>query len=516
MTGGIIQLCAHGVQDLFLTHDPQITFFKIVYRRHTNFSIDQIPQDFINTPDFGKRATCILSRQGDLIGQIYLVITLPSIKQFYLDAENIDNFTKFAWVRKLGYAMINYIEIEISGQIIDRHYGEWLNIWNELFISPDKVDGLNKMIGNIPELTDFTNGKEAYTLYVPLQFWFCKNTGLALPLISLQYSEVKINVELNDVDQCFLITPTNYIEIYNDIVNFQPFEYIEQNVNGVIASGIYTGFDFNTKRLYYKKISRNNFQSIQSTATSLNDIINTIFNDANLKYFITGVTTKKYIEPRFNAVPHPYTPNLTQNISITKCFLLVDYIYLDEDERSRFVQTKHDYLIEQVGYVNEQFIEGTNRLMSLDLIQPCKLLVWVAQQDYLTDLNNNDFFNYTDSYIYINEKPAGKSFVKAETIKLAGENLLSKRSYHYFNYVEAYEHCLHSPNEGINIYSFALFPGKYQPSGSCNMSQIDDIQADLSLTNIITLKNVAKFRAYSLSYNVLRIVNGLSGIVFTK
>src|SRR5207253_7653883 len=238
MTGGLIQLVAYGLQDLFLTRDPQITFFKVVYRRHTNFSIDQLPQYFITQPDFGTTATCILSKEGDLVEQIYLVITLPKIKQFFTDSTHIDNITKFAWIRKIGFGMIDYIETEIGGQIIDRHYGEWLNLWHEIFVSPNLNRSVNNMIGNIPELYDFTNGKDAYTLYIPLQFWFCRNSGLAIPMIALQYSEVKIRLVLKNAESCYILTPTNYIQMFNDVVNFKQFEYIEQNVNGQIASGI--------------------------------------------------------------------------------------------------------------------------------------------------------------------------------------------------------------------------------------------------------------------------------------
>lgn len=526
MTGGLIQLVAYGLQDLFLTRDPQITFFKIVYRRHTNFSIEQIPQNFRNDLNFGNRASCVISTEGDLIGQIYIVITLPRIKQFFIDSDTIDNITKFAWVRKLGFAMIKTIDLEISGQLIDRHYGEWLNIWSELFNNYNQDYGLLKMIGDVSELTDFTNGKEPYTLYIPLQFWFCRNSSLALPLVSLQYSEVKISVELNDAQNCYIITPTHYIEVYNDICNFTPFEYIEQNVNGTIASGIFTNYDFITKRLYYKKISRNNFISIKSDAISLSDIMDIIFplNNSQIpsKYFIIGQTSGVIAMPKFNSTSHPYSSSSAsssaslRNINITNAFLLVEYIFLDQEERLRFVQSKHDYLIETVSYINEQSIESTGRLITVDLIQPCKFLVWIVQQDYLRDINNNDYFNYTDNYVYIHNKPIGKTLVKQETLKLNSIDRLSKRSSAYFNYLQPYQSFDHNVSEGINVYSFSIFPGKYQISGSCNMSQIDNIQLDLTLYNIISNKNIAKVRGYGLEYNVLRIVNGIAGLVFTK
>jgi hypothetical protein len=131
MTGGLIQLVALGFEDLFITRDPQITFFKTIYRRYTNFSIQAIQQRFDSTPNFGTLSSCTISRTADLISDMFLVVTLPKIQQF-VNNSGVDNITKFAWVRKIAYALIDYIEIEIGGQLIDKHYGEWLNIWHEL------------------------------------------------------------------------------------------------------------------------------------------------------------------------------------------------------------------------------------------------------------------------------------------------------------------------------------------------------------------------------------------------
>lgn len=517
MTGGLIQLVAYGVQDLFLTRKPQITFFKVVYRRHTNFSIEQIPQYFITQPDFGKTSTCILSNYGDLIQQMYLIIVLPKIKQFFINSTTLDPITKFAWIRKIGFGMIDYLEIELGGQVIDRHYGEWLNLWHEIFLSSNLDRSLNEMIGNVPDLYDFTNGKDSYTLYIPLQFWFCRNSGLALPLVALQYSEVKLRVVLKDAESCYLLTPTNYIQMYNDIVNFQPLEYIEQNINGQIASGIFTYFDTLTNRLYYKRISRNDFQSLSYTPTSISDAVNTLFGkQTNSVYYIQGVTSGNFAMPQLNTVPKAYNTPPIQTISLQDCFLLVNYIYLDNTERLRFVQSKHDYLIEQVTYINEKTLTTLNTNVKLDILQPSKLLVWVLQQDYFTDTVNNDFFNYTDNYIYDRNKLIGKSFVLNETIQLNGKDRISMRPSQYFSYVQPYQYVNHTPNEGINMFSFCNFPDKFQPSGSCNMSQIDNALLYLQLSNLISVNNIALFRAYSFNYNVLRIVNGLSGIVFTR
>jgi hypothetical protein len=512
MTGGTIQLAAIGAQDKFLTQDPQITFFKVVYRRHTNFSIEAIPQFFTHTPEFGKKVSCIVSRNGDLIGKIYLVVTLPKIQKFLVNG-NEDKITKFAWIRKVGFGIIKNLEVEIGGQSIDKQYGEWLNIWFEL-LGP-KSKGFDKMIGDIDTLRQFSNGKDEYTLYVPLQFWFCRASGLALPLISLQYSEVKINLELQDVDKCYLINPTHYISMNLDLVNFKQYEYIEQNVDNVIASGLFDHYDPILKRMYYMKISSNRFKSITLDNPTVSEIDSALINSLNTKYVIRGITSKFIAMPQINTGPitHSYT---LATVSLKKCFLLIDYIYIDEEERQRVAQGKHEYLIDTVDFIAERTVESANRLLRLDIIHPTKLLVWVVQLSYLLGTTVNDHFNYTDSYIYENNKQTGGSIILNETLLLNGKERIDLRSSRYFTEVQPYQHFRYSPTAGINVYSFSLYPTQVQPSGTCNMSQIDNVSVQINLNFVITVLNTAKFKAYGLNYNILRIANGLGGLVFTK
>ena len=241
MSGGLIQLVAYGQEDLFLTKNPQITFFKIVYRRHTNFAREHIEQQFINTPDFGKKSTCIIAKEGDLMGGIVLKIILPRIK-------NCGPNNKFAWIRRIGYAMIKYIEIEIDNKIIDRHYGEWLHLFSQLTTRNIDDHGLDKLIGNVPELTEFTSSKPEYTLYIPLQFWFCRTPGLAMPLVALQYSEIKINIEFYDLQDCYYLNPTHYIQCSDSFANFEKNESLYQNFNGIDRFGIFSHYDTLKKR----------------------------------------------------------------------------------------------------------------------------------------------------------------------------------------------------------------------------------------------------------------------------
>ena len=183
MTGGLIELVSKNFQDLYLTHNPEITFFKMIYRRHTNFSQELIPLLFNTEVDFGQKISCKISNNGDLLNKVYLHLELPSIPIVFDNLTgNEDSITKYAWVKKVGYALIKNVEIEIGGRVIDKQYGEWLNIWYEL-IDSTKTNSLDKLIGNVDELNSFTNGKDSYQLFIPLKFWFCNNIGLSAVLI---------------------------------------------------------------------------------------------------------------------------------------------------------------------------------------------------------------------------------------------------------------------------------------------------------------------------------------------
>lgn len=180
MGGGLMQLVAYGAQDIYLSGNPQITFFKVVYRRHTNFSMEAIDQTFNGNADFGKKVTCTISRNGDLIHRVYVQVSLPSLQTD-------------KWVEWVGHKLIKSVEIEIGGQRIDKHYGDWLHIWNELSQTEGHWEGYKIMVSGADEAhyngslshpgDDTPVTGAARTLFIPLQFWFCRNPGLAIPLI---------------------------------------------------------------------------------------------------------------------------------------------------------------------------------------------------------------------------------------------------------------------------------------------------------------------------------------------
>ena len=407
MGGGLLQLVAYGAQDVYLTGNPQITFFKVVYRRHTNFALESIEQTFNGSADFGKRVTCQISRNGDLIHRVYLQVTLPAAG------------ASAKWCDFVGLALMNYVELEIGGQQIDKHYPDWMYIWNELTLPQSKKLGFRKMVGANPNFTNAYN--TGATLYVPLEFWFCRNPGLALPLIALQYHEVKINIQ---------------------------------------------------------------FETL-----------------ANLVKAGTAGT-----------------------ISITSASLWVDYVFLDTDERRRFAQLSHEYLIEQLQYTGSEAVSSGANRVKLNFNHPVKELVWVLQRSGLTGSGTSNYwFNYVDAdgfatpanEVTPNDAWNGSNTMSACKLQLNGHDRFTQRDGAYFNLVQPYQHHDNIPtNPGINVYSFALKPQEHQPSGTLNMSRIDT--AVLSFTASAGYTSGSVLKTFAVNYNVLRVMSGMGGLAYSN
>jgi hypothetical protein len=399
-----MQLVAYGAQDIYLTGNPQITFFKVVYRRHTNFALEAIEQTFNGTADFGKRVTVTISRNGDLINRTYLQIDIPAVTSGASD--------DFAWTRHLGNTVISYAEVEIGGQRIDKHYGEWLTIWSELTILSGQIAGYNEMIGNTS--TMFTAGtpinKPAKRLYVPLYFWFNRNPGLSLPLIALQYHEVKINIEFRAVSECFTATQT----------------------------------------------------------------------------------------------PTSGTP------SFTAASLYVDYVYLDTDERRRFAQVSHEYLIEQLQFTGAETLTSTSNKIRLNFNHPVKEIIWVARRD--VSETANEWTNFTDATGY-----AGNDPLTDAKLQLNGHDRFSTRQARYFNLVQPFQHHSNIPVTGIYVYSFGLKPEEHQPSGTANLSRIDNATFVMTFASALFTGGASiNLLIYATNYNVLRIMSGMGGLAYSN
>jgi len=519
--------------------------------------MESIEQTFNGTGDFGRKVQCPVVRNGDLITKSYLRVVVSAG-----DSTSSYSGTKWAWVTSLGHALIDNVTLEIGGTQIDKHWGEWLTIWNELSRKIGQDRGYNTMIGNVESLTVLNETHPQYTIWVPMKFFFCKYDGLALPLIALQYHEVRMNFE------------------------FTPVENLVVLEAGTSNTG-------------------------RALATAL-------------------------------------------NLKMSECSLYVDYVYLDSEERKRFAQASHEYLIEALQFPGAESVTGSNARFRLNLNHPCKYLIWTTQLGRYT--SGNAFLAYHPSSIDSVRLAATKRFIlkyatatnvgdnglvavdsygrvtprnatnnaafawinavavsvngltavadvdnitilgqllpvdvisqpistlvttttitfdngQDETVNLSapetygdggaskdvkvtqydnfglqldgsenstasallqlnGQDRFSQREGQYFNYVQPYQHFSNTPSDGVNVYSFALNPEEHQPSGTCNFSRIDNATLNVTYgrTNSVTgaaqtnvyseyLGSSTEFSVYAVNYNVLRVMSGMAGLAYSN
>lgn len=569
MTAGLVVLVCKGLEDVYLIGDPQTTFFKAIYRRFTNFSMEPVFQNFDqDVISLGQKVTCTLSRDGDLCNWIYLAVEIPPIPE-YISNNCVDPIKKFAWARKLGFVLIKYAEIEIGGHEIDRQYGEWMNIWAEMTYTQNR--GLDNMIGNIPEIYNFDNGKDSYLLYIPLFFWFCRHPNYSLPLVSMHYNDVKIHVQFNDAENCFVLGPTSSIKLIDDVVHFEKFEVVYQTLNGHLVYGLFLSFDPVTRTMYYIEINDTSqlyFMGLDTSSGQTSSLTPEQINQLRQDFIITGATSGYTAIPQDNSVEQSIQtglpPPLSDEITFLSCQLDCLYIYLDSDERARFTTIPHEYVIEQVQFIPDKKFNTFVMSQKMGLNHPCKEFFWIIQYSYMYN-TLNDWFNYTDkpyrikipnlaernniknsknstcqtspnaqltqqnldqindpslvgygSFYSNNEYFAGKSLLDSSTIYLNSQKRMKTRNVKYYNYVQPYQHHTQGPPKGVNIYSYSLFPENGQHSGSCNMSRINDILLKSKLNLDVDLAFTVTQRAYVVNQNVLRILGGLAGMLFNN
>lgn len=486
----IIQLACKGKQDIYLTGNPQITSFKIVYKRHTAFSSETIRNEFTTRPDFNGKYSCKISKYGDLLHKIQLVMTLPSVYIDHCYCQDLK--VKVAWVRKVAFALVNNIELEIGDFLVEKHYGEWFNIWYELTV--DIKQRYDKLIGLDYELNNFSVSKPSFELVLPLNFWFNRASRLALPLVSLANQDIKINVEFNSIQKCILTSPTHYVAIEDNFVLFEDGEYICGD-NGVNQ---FSHFDINSGKLFYNKISSDfsccKISNMDNTASAI--------------------------------IKHPLKEKMCQitdlsHLRLNDVHLLCEYIFVDQDERDKIIKKNisgYDYLIEQVLFNDEKIFTSTEQIFSMKFSNLCNELIWVAQID--SAVRAKQYFNYTSQLV--GSRDCAR-LIKKETVMLNSVERITFRSASYFDQVQPYQYHTSTSSDGINLYSFSLFPEQIQPSGAINLELISNVDLRIRLNCDIFFKNkqrgngnAVKLRTYAKIFNIFRIKDGAGAIVYTN
>ena len=405
--GTLVELIARGKQDTYIIGNPQFSYFKSVYKRYTNFSVETIKQIFTESPDFGKRVTCIIDKKADLLSDIMLQIELPPLQNY------------ISWVNGIGYYMIDYVELQFGGESIDRITGDMMNLWMELSTPAGKKEALYKMVGkNITFTSSSQSG--ALNLLVPIPFWFCRSIEKALPLISMQYTDVKIVVQFKQFNSCWYnLTPSN------------------------------------------------------------------------------------------TAGPVPSTTP-----RITNANLLCNYVYLDVFERTKFAKTLiHEYLIEQFQSINGYHVAQNilNANIRLFFNHTVKELFWTYRTTIAT--NANDYDNYANISNYNTPNESITTPLNDVTLRFNGNDRFEKLTETFFRLYQPYKYHSSGTNNYIYMYSFALEPENAQPSGTCNFSKLDNVVLSLDFTQNIPdgLVNV-----YAINYNILKIQNGMAGLMFSS
>ena len=511
MAGGLMQLVAYGAQDVYLTGNPQITFWKVTYRRHTNFAMESIEQTFNGQADFGRRVTCTISRNGDLAYRTYLQVTLPEIGQD-LSTGSDDVYAR--WLDFPGEQLISQVEVEIGGQRIDRQYGDWMHIWNQLTLSKEQERGYHKMIGHTTQLTYLTNPDYAAvstacdssssgpaqvcaprnalpetTLYIPLQFWFCRNPGLALPLIALQYHEVKINLDLRPIDECLWAmtkasSGTKVTAAYN---------------TSLVAASLYVDYVFldtderrrmaqNPHEYLIEQLQFTGDESVGSSSNKIKlnfnhpckELVFVVQPDANVDYCSSIDSASSSICAALGAQPFNYT----------------DAIDALPNDLGAFQNDMTDDVINASGFFNESD---------------------AATASGSTGATVSDAGSFVLAETAIDMHCWGENPVVTAKLQLNGQDRFSEREGTYFDLVQPYQFHTRSPDTGINVVSFALRPEEHQPSGSCNFSRIDNATLQLVLSNnTVSGDSTAKVRVYAVNYNVLRIMSGMGGLAYSN
>lgn len=390
-------------------------------------------------------------------------------KKYKLQVDAKSSYAKFAWVEKLGHAIIDHVDINIGGERIDRHFGDWMNIWYELTSYPEQDEMYDQMIGNVKIMTSFDrNTKPKYLLTIPLNFWFCRKAGLAFPLIALQYSPVSITVKLNSINQC---------------------AYLEELL-----------------------LVDNDGDDLNLTAFTLSDI----WDNMGLKI----------------------------NAS-----LLIEFIYLDNLERKRFAQSAHEYLIETVDQMTVENISDPEQAVNLEFFGPSKEIIWHVKKEaymseeytyrkypfsYSTDIRQSNSANE----VAFNERKFISPFTDAHLLLNGKERFFNSKFFDklYYSIIQPMDHHKRIPSDnGINMYSFSLHPEEHQPSSSCNFTLISNstlylgIEPDMFKYLLSDVKPTVEvgsnddellttkltLTVYSVRYNVIRFIGGMGAFAYS-
>ena len=534
-----MQLVAYGAQDAYLTGNPMITFFKVVYRRHTNFAIEAIENTFSGSADFSKRVQCQVVRNGDLISKVYLKVTLAGANTTppaLLNGVANPAVKTWAWVSKIGHTIIKNVELTIGGTQIDKQCGDWLNIWYELARNFAHDRGYDKMIGNNSDMVTLAHSRADTTIYVPLQFFFNRNEGLALPLIALQYHDVRINFEFRGLNECLVHSADLNIATdlsglkFLDASLFVDYIFLDTEERKRFAQ---TSHEYLIEQVQFtgdESVSQTN----QKFKLNFNHPTKALYWGVRYGKYTSGRPYLAYdiqnqddmrllATRRFALRCCEYTSAVVSGVTVyslatssNNSLVLNPAISTTSVEGLLFAAINPSFLVSSVLDVDNITIFG-RQLIDSELSIPCDdffkkynlVVPFTSQGSPLYDVVVRQWDNYA-----INLNKTKNPLVQGN-IQLNGHDRYVIRDGNYHNYVQPWQHQTNTPSDGINMYSFGLRPEQHQPSGSCNMSRIDNATLALTFDPSVSSGD-NKISVYALNYNVLRIQSGMGGLAYAN
>jgi hypothetical protein len=512
MGGGLLQLVAYGAQDAYISGNPQITFFKTLYKRHTNFAMEAFRVNFNGQAAWGVKHSAVIGRHADLMGATYLEVVID--EGFYNNDQSM-----------LGFNLLHHVELEIGGQLIDRLYGEFMYLWSVLSQPYDKLLDLESMVGgggsSGPQFMggqrncNNGSGRPALPnniLYIPLSFFYTKNPGVALPLIALQYHEVRVNVVWNDVKtiagdftgstqplppqplQCALYVDYIYLDTEERRrMAQQSHEYLieqtqfnEDKSMSSYSNRIDLTFNHPVKELVWV-VQPSGYTNCTVTRSEFEEraqVVSVVEGSVGIAAQVTVVAIGNTFTSVTVANAQSRTYTIGDRLTATTTFGTVTFTVAVVDS------TTGSSTGLLVGVTN---ISGT----ATPLLSTGKRL---------------RPFTYDRNAVF------------EQLLQINGQDRMDKRYGDYFNKVQRFQH--HSggyalvDQPGVYSYSFALKPEEHQPSGTCNFSRIDTATLVLTLDGSLPVSQDADqtydVRVYAINYNILRIMSGMGGLAYSN
>ena len=517
MGGSLLQLVAVGAQDDYLTQNlsgnPQENYFKAKYHKHYNFAIETIEQTLNSKTVSNREQTATITRSGDLITNSY--ITLSKATFGFSEGDIFD--------------MIDKVEVEIGSVLIDTHYGDWNAIWAELTTPGSKIDGYRNMLVENSGSVDNSSG----LIYYPLNFWFCRNPGLALPLISLQLHEVKINIKWGTIpintnaklwiDYVFLDDELR--KHYAGNSHEYLIEQVQRQSNNANSNSIRMYFNHPVKELIWVNSGSADgfslgcqFAPIGNSGFSTNNGVytpSTIDDDSNIKITLNGHDRVSFKEAKYFKIIHPYqhhtrvpgpkrkilhfntcSPSTSWSLTSQAAILYTAHCYMRILSVDLAVQTP------AASSATASLVHGSSLSSGLTVSQT------IVSSLALGTADTNTNYEATNSYVSI--VPPG------HIIGLLGSSTLAAFEGSLTITYEELPRLIGGDRfnpSNIYCYSFALHPEKHQPSGTCNFSRID--AAYLQSNNNFGGSS-SSLKIFAINYNVLRIMGGMGSLAFSN